>query len=65
MVDTWTVMVRFNDRPRAERLTPDGYTTTRRVHAAMIRDKARAESAAAEIMRDHPEFVTRAWVQAF
>ena len=42
---------------RAERLTPDGYTTTRIIRAAMIEGKQKADRIAAEIREDFPDAV--------
>lgn len=63
---TWTVKIRFAGQKRAERLTTDGGTTTRRVHAAMITDKAHADRIATEIIvQNNDGTVEEAWVEPF
>jgi hypothetical protein len=44
----WAVFVRFADEKTARRMTPDGGTTRRRIHAAQIATKQRAEQVAGE-----------------
>ncbi|WP_112231925.1 hypothetical protein [Lentzea atacamensis] len=38
----WAVFVRFPDQKTAQRVTPDGHTTRRKAHAAML-TRAEAE----------------------
>lgn len=45
---SFAVFVRFADEQTARRMTPDGGTTCRRVHAAQIATRERAEQVAAE-----------------
>jgi hypothetical protein len=40
----YTILVRFPDLPRALRITPDGHTTNRKAHAAIL-TRAEAEKA--------------------
>lgn len=42
----FTVFVRFADETTARRMMPDGGTTRRRIHAAQIATRARAEQVA-------------------
>lgn len=60
----WTVKVRLVGEVRAQRLTPDGRTTGRKVHAAMIADRAKAEAIASQIESDRDD-VVKAWVERF
>lgn len=61
---TYTVFVKWFDAHRAERLGTDGYTTTRRVHAAMFSDKESASKAGAASCEGLPG-VERWWVAPF
>ena len=40
---------------RAQRLTPDGHLTTRKIYAAMFRNREGAERALAELRENYPE----------
>lgn len=40
---------------RAQRLTPDGHLTTRKIRAAMFRNRESAERALAELRENYPE----------
>lgn len=40
---------------RAQRLTPDGHLTTRKIRAAMFRSRESAERAVAELREKYPE----------
>jgi hypothetical protein len=46
---SFAVFVRFADEKTARRMTPDGGTTRRRVHAAQIATRERAEQVAVEL----------------
>ena len=50
----YAIRVRLPDMKRAGLLDPRGALVNRRVHAAMIRDRAKAERIAAEIRTNHP-----------
>jgi hypothetical protein len=50
--DSWTVLVSIPESKLALRLAPDGTLTRRRVHAALIATRSRAERIAAEITAD-------------
>ena len=53
----YTILFKDKDMQRAERLTPDGYTTTRIIRAAMIEGRQKADRIAAEIREDFPDAV--------
>lgn len=50
----YAIRVRLPNMKRAGLLAPRGALVNRRVHAAMIRDRAKAERIAAEIRTNHP-----------
>lgn len=59
----FTVMVKWADSPRAQRLGK-GHTTTRRVHAAMFRTRKDAETAAEQALYGITG-IERWWVAPF
>lgn len=67
MSKCFTIFVRFADEKTARRMTPHGDTTRRRVHAAQIatRDKADrvAQECQAYLDEHHPG--SRAWAAPF
>lgn len=67
MADCYTVFVRFADKTKALRLAPDGTTTNRRTHAAMIDTREQAEEAVGKCQsyldEHHPG--SKAWAAPF
>lgn len=61
--EAYTVMVKWVDKPRAERLTKDGTTTTRKANALVVRGYIQAEKYASGISA-HAN-VERAWAAKF
>lgn len=63
----WTVFVRFPDEKTAQRITPDGCGTRRRIHAAQFPTAERAKQIAAECQAyldgHHPG--SRVWAAPF
>lgn len=53
----YATRVRLPDMKRAGLLDPHGALVNRRVHAAMIRDREKAERIATEIRTNHPSAV--------
>jgi hypothetical protein len=67
LTESFTVFVRFAGEKTARRLTPDGGTTRRRVHAALIDSRSKADPIAIECQeyldRHHPG--STAWAASF
>lgn len=59
----FTVMVKWNDECRAQRLG-NGHTTTRRVHAAMFRTREDAQAAGEQALHGVAG-IERWWVAPF
>lgn len=55
----YTVFVRWPGEKKSYRVTPDGGVTSRKVFAAMIRSRERAEEIVAMIAEKNPHLETR------
>jgi hypothetical protein len=62
----YTVFVRFPDQKRAQRIMPNGHTTNRRVHAAILTRKEAERAAGLSrdyLDKEHPG--SKVWIAPF